>query len=640
MQKAIILFCLIIGMSALMASTPPERVLPLSQSIYPVEYYQSQLKIWKKELNDDATNAAAWLNYYTAARNINILNAYELNDLDAIAADVQKQIPNTFEGYYIQYWQSNFFERDYQSLLKAHELAPDRSEIYHDLMIYYKMKNNAAAVANYGERLLNTGKLSAGILDWNYNALMSVGEHGILLTHGDNDTYPAWVLQEVKNIRKDVEVINLYLLLAEDTYRQRVFKQLSIPNAYTGLPNQELNVQLISLIDHLLKYIQRPLYFGVATPSNLRNELSDHLYLTGLAFQHSKQQMDNISMLDYHYQKEFRKELLRTPLAYDASQSVVDHMNMNYIPSFALLYRYYKNNNRKNEAEETKNLITAIATRANKLESVADIFTERKTLFGEKPKSPLDLRTLDKELMPLSSQLYAAATEVTNAQYRIFLHDLLDQNKYDLLKVCRIYPTDWVSLLPEEYQNLSKEVYFKQGHPEGDEMPIVNISYQAAQLYCQWLTEQYNHSDHRKKRFKKVVFRLPTKEEWILAAKGRFRSSVYPWGGPDNKNAKGCLLANFNPGIELTEENKEVTTGIPADDDGGFFTVKVDAYYPNDLGFYNIAGNAAEMIEEEGVTMGGGWNDAAYYMQIGVEHTVDLPNPNTGFRIFMDVIEE
>lgn len=235
--------------------------------------------------------------------------------------------------------------------------------------------------------------------------------------------------------------------------------------------------------------------------------------------------------------------------------------------------------------------------------------------------------------------LFASDVEVSNVMFNTFLmetgkHEYASQTKnwYEYTRYHHMQMYDW--------------------HPYYDNHPVVNISYEAAVEYCKWLTDKYNSLDKRK--YKKVEFRLPSKVEWEYAAAGGRVGNVYPWGGPYERNRKGTFLANFCPleeqyifsyspenftqgGLQYNYPNGDYSISRKAD--GVEFLCRGNSYFPNDYGIYQVAGNAAEMVAEKGISKGGSWNANQYQIEIKSEGVYDKPNPTLGFRVFMKVVD-
>lgn len=221
----------------------------------------------------------------------------------------------------------------------------------------------------------------------------------------------------------------------------------------------------------------------------------------------------------------------------------------------------------------------------------------------------------------------------------------------------KIYPDTlvWMRDFSYSYNEPQTKRYFS--HPSFGNYPVVGINWKQAVAFCHWRTHKLSSYLESKKMAVESDFRLPSEAEWEYAARGGRSNSMYPWGNYYLRNKKGCLLANFKPGRGNYAE------------DGGFYTVRADAYWPNDYGLYNMAGNVAEWTNslfEEGaynfmsdmspdvrydakdsdppmmkrkVVRGGSWKDVGYYLQTSTRafEYQDTAKSYIGFRCVIDL---
>lgn len=158
-----------------------------------------------------------------------------------------------------------------------------------------------------------------------------------------------------------------------------------------------------------------------------------------------------------------------------------------------------------------------------------------------------------------------------------------DRSKFIIKEVINVYPDtlSWVHDFTYAYNEPMTENYF--WHPAYDDYPVVGITWSQAKAFNVWRTQNMMNAWLQNNGEPFINhFRLPTEAEWEYAARGGLDLSPWPWGGPYVRNRQGCFLANFKP------LHGNYT------DDGGFHTVPVDSYSPNDYGLYNMSGNVAE----------------------------------------------
>ena len=250
------------------------------------------------------------------------------------------------------------------------------------------------------------------------------------------------------------------------------------------------------------------------------------------------------------------------------------------------------------------------------------------------------------------SSFYMDETEVTNFSYLEYLYWL--RRVYDA-----DYPEVYKKALPDTLVWRSKlgfnepyvEYYLR--HPAYRDYPVVGVNWLQANDYCAWRTDRVNeiilireglfehypnqinednfntnaylygqyesgkrvdgipdldpNREYRNVRMEDGIllphYRLPTEAEWEYAAYGLIGNTIeelipdrklYPWNGHAVRNSNekyiGQILANFKRG---RGDNMGVAGKL---NDNADITAPVYAYWPNDYGLYNMAGNVSEWV--------------------------------------------
>ena len=136
---------------------------------------------------------------------------------------------------------------------------------------------------------------------------------------------------------------------------------------------------------------------------------------------------------------------------------------------------------------------------------------------------------------------------------------------------------------------------------DNDLQPAVNIRWEQAALYCNWLSKQeklepfYIEQNNRILGFNESSFgyRLPTEAEWTWAARvtGNQQLVKFPWGDvmPPAKNS-----GNFADDAAAHLLGRV----IPNYDDGYATTSPIGRFQPNSKGLYDLGGNVSEWIHD------------------------------------------
>lgn len=141
------------------------------------------------------------------------------------------------------------------------------------------------------------------------------------------------------------------------------------------------------------------------------------------------------------------------------------------------------------------------------------------------------------------------------------------------------------------------------GFAQGDDHPVVNVTYNDALALARWLSEK----EHQR-------YRLPTEAEWGYACRAGTRSRYHHGDDPQRLHT---IANSFDADSAVNWPRwKQFALGSH---DGWAFTAPVGSFTPNAFGLYDMLGNTWEWV--------GDWYGESYYAQSPPD---DPPGPASG----------
>lgn len=394
------------------------------------DWYIKQLELWKAECATTPTKEGAWYNRFKAQRyaffgDTVYTQKQRAETFAALFKEMEKAVPNSWE-YHLAMWRNGGNNTAlYPHLEKAYALNPTFVEVLEEMVTYHEIAMNTAKRNELIKQWYATKALSPALLSYAYNAITTLEPNAVLVTGGDNDTYPFWMLQAAKNIRPDVVIMNVSLMQHPD-YRPVFMKRYSIKadtsllsDKHMATTGYEQSVQ--EFLVSLAKNSTRPFYVSITVDPMYSNLLKDDLYLTGLANRYSAKRFDNIAVLKRNWDRMHRDYLSEQfyDESYGFNKTWLPLLNMNYVPMMALLCEHYLLSGDETKATHMREFALQLAQQAGQEKETRDYFEslgKESIPFTQNcasPKKTAVVQTAESQPSPLRVAPNPASTRVS-----------------------------------------------------------------------------------------------------------------------------------------------------------------------------------------------------------------------------------
>ena len=356
---------------------PPEKQISFALEEKSHDYYVEQAKLWWLEIEKDRSSEENWFNYYRACRNAQgtadwredfVEESPYLRLGNDIVELMEKDIPNTFTYNFVRGSTGAVDPSQAEYLLKAYEMNPDYPGIQASMVTYATSTHNPEVRKEANLRWKNLDLMNPGLLNYSRSVLQGVDYNAVLLTQHDNDSYPAWMLQDAYGVKTGVLVLNIDFLLLE-SFREKIFSKLGIPPfQLDSVSVNDYRKNWKNVVQHLLGHYshERPLFIGMTVSPQWYEGFEDQLSVRGLTYKFGQDEGVETLVNVHVYENVWDVESINQDFEGYYNRKNVLEMNANYVKPFTMVYDYYTQNQDTVKAEKIKKLGEEIIKRAQK----------------------------------------------------------------------------------------------------------------------------------------------------------------------------------------------------------------------------------------------------------------------------------
>jgi hypothetical protein len=268
--------------------------------------------------------------------------------------------PESFEYHYFTYIAGNYNLDLISHLEKAKELKPTNSDVIVQMAAYHTIISDTNASTKELSQLVQMGRIESDVLTYDNALLNSVSTNGVLLTHGFDDAFGSFYLQQNNNVRNDVKIVSLDLMQSK-VYRDSLQKDgFQMPNS------QLVDVQFFQ--DFCAQNQSKNLNLSLTFPKPYLQPQINQLEVQGLVYVFKNPSKNMASE-----NQKIWKTLSLSKSFENVNTEKGKQLTANYLPMLFYLRDLYEKQNKKNEIPPIDKAIEKIGIQTNKLKQIQTI---------------------------------------------------------------------------------------------------------------------------------------------------------------------------------------------------------------------------------------------------------------------------